>query len=38
LPPEKFDESGSLIDDKAKELIRELLDTLVAWTRKLKIT
>ena len=35
---QKFDESGSLIDGKAKELIRELLDTLVAWTRKLKIT
>jgi len=33
---EKFDASGNLIDDKAKELIRQLLQSLVAWTRQLQ--
>jgi chromate reductase len=34
--PEKFDESGNLKDEQAKELIADLLTALVAWTRKLK--
>ncbi len=33
--PEKFDDKGRLLDQKAKELIRELLDNLIAWSRKL---
>jgi chromate reductase len=33
---EKFDASGNLIDDKARELIRQLLQALVAWTRRLQ--
>ncbi len=33
---QKFDEQGRLTDEKAKELIRALLDALVAWARKLK--
>jgi chromate reductase len=33
---EKFDANGNLIDDKAKELIRQLLQALVAWTRQLQ--
>jgi chromate reductase len=32
---QKFDQNGRLTDEKTKELIRNLLDTLVAWTRKL---
>jgi len=33
---QKFDDEGRLLDEKAKEVIRELLKTLVAWTKKLK--
>ena len=32
----RFDSTGNLIDEKTKELIRGLLSSLVAWTRKLK--
>jgi chromate reductase len=32
---QKFDQNGRLTDEKTKELTRNLLDTLVAWTRKL---
>jgi chromate reductase len=34
--PSKFDEKGTLIDETAKELIRKLLENLVAWTKGLK--
>ena len=34
--PQKFDERGRLLDDKSKELIRELLNNLTAWARKLQ--
>ena len=33
---QKFDAEGSLTDDAARELIRQLLQNLVAWTRKLR--
>jgi len=33
---QKFDEKGRLTDEKAKELIKELLTALVTWTRKLQ--
>ncbi len=33
---QKFDEDGRLLDEKAKELIRELIESLAAWARKLK--
>ncbi len=33
---EKFDANGRLLDDKAKDLIRQLLQELVAWTRQLQ--
>ena len=33
---QKFDKDGRLLDEKARELIKELLEALVAWTRKLK--
>lgn len=33
---QKFDNRGRLLDETAKKLIRELLEALVAWTRKLK--
>ena len=33
---DKFDEDGNLKDPKTKEKIRELLESLVAWTRRLK--
>jgi chromate reductase len=32
---QKFDPDGRLTDEKTKELTKNLLDTLVAWTRKL---
>jgi chromate reductase len=35
---EKFDANGNLIDEKTKELIRQLLQALVAWTRRLQPT
>jgi chromate reductase len=34
--PEKFDDRGHLRDEKAKELVKELLENLVAWTVKLR--
>ncbi len=34
--PQKFDDKGRLTDEKAKELIKGLLEALVAWTKKLK--
>ena len=36
--PQKFDDKGRLLDEKTKELMRELLGNLVAWARKLKAT
>jgi chromate reductase len=33
---QKFDDKGRLTDEKAKELIKELLTALVTWTRKLQ--
>jgi len=33
---ERFDDAGNLIDEKAKDLMRELLQALVAWTRDLQ--
>ncbi len=33
---QKFDEQGRLTDETAKDLIKKLLDGLVAWTKKLK--
>jgi chromate reductase len=33
---QKFDDKGTLLDEKAKELVKELLDNLVAWAKKLK--
>lgn len=35
---EKIDENGRLKDDETKERIRELLKSLVTWTRRLKNT
>jgi chromate reductase len=34
---QKFDDKGRLLDEKTKELIKELLDNLVAWAKRLKI-
>jgi chromate reductase, NAD(P)H dehydrogenase (quinone) len=34
--PQKFDEAGRLIDEKAKEIIKQLLINLVEWARRLK--
>jgi chromate reductase len=33
---QKFDPDGRLTDEKTKELTKKLIDTLVAWTRKLR--
>jgi chromate reductase len=33
---QKFDDRGNLLDEKTRELIKELLKALIAWTRKLK--
>src|SRR5512136_2080119 len=33
---QKFDEKGGLTDEKTRELIKQLLQALVAWTRKIK--
>ena len=33
---QKFDEKGKLTDEKTKEFIKQLLETLVIWTRKLR--
>ena len=32
----KVDENGNLIDETTKKLVRELLESLVAWTKKLQ--
>jgi chromate reductase len=34
--PQKFDSEGRLLDEKAKELIRAMLDALVAWAKELR--
>src|SRR4030065_1756844 len=34
---QKFDEKGKLTDEKTKEFIKELLEALVAWAKKLKV-
>ena len=36
LAQEKIDPSGRVIDEKTREKIKELLESLVAWTRKLR--
>ena len=36
LAAQKFDEKGNLKDERAKELIGELLTSLVAWAKRLK--
>jgi chromate reductase len=33
---DRFDDDGNLVDDKSRELIAQLLESLVAWTRRLK--
>lgn len=33
--PQKFDDKGKLLDEKTKDLIKALLDALIAWTKKL---
>jgi chromate reductase len=33
---DKIDQHGNVIDQKTKEKLKELLESLVAWTRKLK--
>ena len=33
---ERFDEQGNLTDETSRDLIKQLLENLVAWTRKLK--
>jgi chromate reductase len=37
LANQKFDDKGRLTDEKAEELIKRLLEVLVAWTKKLKL-
>lgn len=32
----KFDASGKLLDETARDLIRQLLENLASWTRRLK--
>lgn len=34
--PQKFDENGKLLDEKARQLIHDLLHALVEWTEKIK--
>ena len=34
--PQKFDDKGRLTDEKARELIKGLLEALVTWTKKLE--
>jgi len=34
----RFDEKGNLVDQKTEQLIRQLLESLVSWTRRLKIS
>ena len=38
LAPQKFDEKGRFMDQKTRELIKELLSNLVSWAKKLKAT
>jgi chromate reductase len=33
---QKFDETGKLTDEKTEEFVKQLLEALVAWTKKLK--
>ena len=33
---DKIDKDGKLIDSKTRELIRQLLENLMAWARKIK--
>jgi chromate reductase len=33
---QKFDEKGKLTDEKTKEFVKQLLEALVTWTKKLK--
>ncbi len=35
---QKFDESGALADEPTRGFIRQLLESLAAWTRRLKTT
>jgi len=35
---QKFDDKGNLLDEKTKELMGNLLENLVAWARRLKVT
>jgi hypothetical protein len=35
---ERFDQQGNLIDPTSQQLIRHLLQNLVAWTRQLQVT
>jgi len=32
----RFDQNGNLTDEKTKEFIRQLIQSLVSWTRQLK--
>ena len=32
---EKFDAAGNLTDDATRDFIRQMLESLIAWTRKL---
>jgi chromate reductase len=32
---DKFDANGKLVDDNTRKFLRQLLETLVNWTRKL---
>jgi chromate reductase len=34
---ERFDQQGNLIDPTSQELIRQLLQNLVIWTRQLQV-
>jgi chromate reductase len=36
IAQEKIDKEGKLTDQKTREKVRELLESLVAWTRRLK--
>ena len=33
--PQKFDDRGKLLDEKTRELVRQLLESLAAWTSRL---
>jgi chromate reductase, NAD(P)H dehydrogenase (quinone) len=34
---QKFNEKGDLLDEKAKDLIKQLFSSLIAWTKRIKI-